>query len=92
MRGIVGFALFFLPYVLLIVRLIIGFVRRPGVVLSSLRASTLLYSALAAFAISFLAGHVLTAPAVGIFMLAVTAGALEPPGAPDDSERNDKKA
>ena len=91
-HGIVGFALFFLPYVLVIVRLLIGFFRRPGAVLSSLRASTLLYSALAAFAISFLAGHVLTAPAVGIFMLAVTAGALEPPDVPDDFERNDKKA
>jgi len=91
-HGIVGFLLLFLPYVLVILRLLIGFFRRPGSVLSSLRGSTLLYSSLAAFAIAFLAGHVLTAPAVGFFMLAVTAGALEPPGAPDDSERNDKKA
>ena len=30
--------------------------------------------------------------AVGIFMLAVTAGALEPPDKPDDSERKNKRA
>ena len=78
-HGVVGFLLFFLPYAAVIVCLIVGFFRRPGAILANLRQCTLLYSALAAFAISFLAGHVITAPAVGIFMLAVTAGALEPP-------------
>ena len=87
-HGIVGFLLFFLPYVLVILRLLIAFFRRPGAVLSDLRRCTLLYSALAAFAISLVAGHVLTAPAVGIFMLAVTAGALLPP--PDQPRQNKK--
>ena len=78
-HGVVGFLLLFLPYVLVVMHLVIAFFRRPAATLRSLRRSTFLYAALAAFAISLLAGHVLTAPAVGIFMLAVTAGALEPP-------------
>ena len=82
-HGVVGFVLFFLPYVLLILRLAVGFLRRPGRVLASLRRSTYLYAALVAFAISLLAGHVLTAPAVGVFMLAVSAGALTPEPPPE---------
>lgn len=85
-HGVVGFALFFLPYVLLILRLAVGFFRRPGRVLVSLRRSTYLYAALVAFAISLLAGHVLTAPAVGIFMLAVSAGALAPEPPPEQEK------
>ena len=75
-HGIVGFLLFFLPYAAVALGLVIGFFRRWRAVLGSLRRCAYLYAALAAFAISLLAGHVLTAPAVGIFMLAVTAGAL----------------
>ena len=78
-HGVVGLALFFLPYAAAAVWLIVGFFRNAGKLLGSLRRCTMLYSALAAFAISCMAGHVLTAPAVGIFMLAVTALALEPP-------------
>ena len=78
-HGVVGLALFFLPYAAAAVWLVVRFFRKPRAVLGSLRSCTMLYSALAAFAISCMAGHVLTAPAVGIFMLAVTALALEPP-------------
>jgi len=75
-HGILGFALFFLPYAALVFLRILRFFRRPAVVLGSLRACSFLFAALAAFAISVFAGHVLTAPAVSIFMLAVT---LYPP-------------
>ena len=89
-HGIVGFALFFLPYAAAVVWLIVAFFRNAKAILSSLRRCTLLYCALAAFAISLLAGHVLTAPAVGIFMLAVTAGALEPPDAEPAQAQTEK--
>ena len=89
-HGIVGFLLFFLPYVLVIIKLIVGFFRRPGAALSSLRRCTLLYCALAGFAISLLAGHVLTAPAVGVFMLAVTDGSLRAGDGRDGPQAQEK--
>ncbi len=75
-NGILGFLLYFVPYAALIVYFIIQFFKRPLKRLASLKYCSYLYGALIAFAISFIAGHVLGAPAVGTFMVAVTANLL----------------
>lgn len=72
-NGIVGFLLYFIPYAALIVYFIVQFFKRPLKRLASLKYCSYLYGSLIAFAISFIAGHVLGAPAVGTFMVAVTA-------------------
>lgn len=71
-NGIFGFVLYYIPYVLGILYLIVEFFKRPLKRLASLKYCSYLYAGLIAFAISFIAGHVLGAPAVGTFMLAAT--------------------
>lgn len=71
-NGILGFLLYYLPYMAGIVYLIVQFFKHPLKRLASLKYCAYLYSSLIAFAISFIAGHVLGAPAVGTFMVAVT--------------------
>lgn len=72
-NGILGFLLYFVPYAAMIVYFIVQFFKRPLRRLASLKYCSYLYGGLIAFAISFIAGHVLGAPAVGTFMVAVTA-------------------
>lgn len=71
-NGILGFLLYYIPYVLCILYLLVEFFKHPLKRLSSLKYCSYLYAGLIAFAISFIAGHVLGAPAVGTFMLATT--------------------
>lgn len=71
-QGILGVLLYLVPYVLGIVYLIVQFFKHPLKRLSSLKYCSYLYAALMAFAISMVVGHVMGAPAVCIFMLAVT--------------------
>lgn len=71
-HGIVGFALYYVPYLIFIGWSIVQFFRRPAQRLSSLRYCTALYCTLAGFAISVLAGHALVSPAVATFILAVS--------------------
>ena len=71
-QGVVGFVLYFVPYLLAVLYLIVEFFKHPLKRLSSLKYCTYLYTSLIAFGISTIAGHVLGAPAVGIFMLVST--------------------
>lgn len=69
-HGILGFLLYYGPYVACIVYFIIQFFKRPARRLSSLEYCTYLYSVLCGFAISAVAGHALVSPGVSIFILA----------------------
>ena len=69
-HGIVGFALYCVPYFAFIFYAIIQFFKRPLIRLSSLSYCTLLYCTLAGFAIAMAAGHALVSPAVSTFVLA----------------------
>lgn len=71
-QGILGFLLYYVPYLAAVLYLIVQFFRRPLKRLASLEYCSYLYSALAAFAISAIAGHALVSPAVSTFILAVT--------------------
>ena len=71
-QGIVGFALYFLPYLAFIIYAIVRFFRRPALRLSSLKYCSYLYSTLAAFGISVIAGHALVSPAVSTFMVVIS--------------------
>lgn len=71
-NGVLGFLLYFVPYLAAIVYFIIQFFKHPLKRLSSLKYCSHLYAGLVGFATSFIAGHVLGAPAVGTFMLVVT--------------------
>lgn len=75
-QGVLGFLLYVLPYLLWIAYAVVSFFRHPLRRLSSLKYCTYLYATLVACAIAMVAGHVLTAPAVGTFMLAVTVNLL----------------
>lgn len=68
-HGIVGFAVYCVPYIAFIVYAIVEFFKRPGQRLSSLPYCTALYSVLIGFAISTIAGHALVSPAVSTFLL-----------------------
>lgn len=72
-NGVLGFLLYFLPYAVLTVYFVVQFFKKPLKRLASLKYCSYLYGALMAFAIAVIAGHVLGAPAVGTFMVAVTA-------------------
>ena len=69
-HGIVGFAIYCVPYFAFIAYAVIQFFRRPLLRLSSLSYCTLLYCTLAGFAIAIMAGHALVSPAVSTFVLA----------------------
>lgn len=68
-HGILGFALYCVPYFAFIVYAVIQFFKRPLQRLSSLGYCTLLYCTLAGFAIATIAGHALVSPAVSTFVL-----------------------
>ena len=70
-HGIVGFALYYVPYLAFIGWSIVQFFKRPAQRLASLRYCTALYCTLAGFAISVIAGHALVSPAVATFILVV---------------------
>ena len=70
-HGILGFALYFVPYLVSIVYAIVQFFKHPVKRLMSLKYCSYLYSALAAFGISIIAGHALVSPGVSIFVLVV---------------------
>lgn len=70
-HGVVGFALYYVPYLAFIGWSIVQFFKRPAQRLGSLRYCTALYCTLAGFAISVLAGHALVSPAVATFILVV---------------------
>ena len=69
-HGILGFILYCVPYFAFIVYAVVQFFKRPLRWLSSLSGCTLLYCALAGFAIAIIAGHALVSPAVSTFVLA----------------------
>lgn len=69
-HGVVGFAVYCVPYFAFIAYAVIQFFKRPLQRLSSLSYCTLLYCTLAGFAIAIMAGHALVSPAVSTFVLA----------------------
>ena len=71
-QGIIGFALYFIPYLAFIIYAIVQFFRRPGQRLASLKYCSYLYSTLAAFGISVIAGHALVSPAVSTFVIVIS--------------------
>lgn len=70
-HGIVGFVIYYVPYLAFVVWAIVQFFKYPAQRLGSLRYSTILYCSLAGFAISVIAGHALVSPAVATFILVV---------------------
>lgn len=70
-HGILGFVLYYAPYLAFIVWSVAQFFKRPAQRLSSLAYCTALYCTLAGCAISAIAGHALVAPAVAIFIIIV---------------------
>lgn len=68
-HGILGFGLYYLPYLAFFVWAIVQFFRRPAQRLASLDYCTALYAVLMGFAISAIAGHALVSPAVATFVL-----------------------
>lgn len=71
-HGILGFAIYVLPYFAFILYAVIQFFKHPLKRLADLKYCTYLYTALAAFAIALIAGHALVSPAVSIFLVVVT--------------------
>ena len=70
-HGIVGFLLYYVPYLGFLGWAIGQFFKRIGQRMSSLRYCTALYCTLVGFGISTIAGHALVAPAVATFLLVV---------------------
>lgn len=70
-HGILGFALYYAPYLAFIIWSIVQFFKRPAQRLGNLCCCTALYCTLAGCAISALAGHALVAPAVATFIIIV---------------------
>ena len=68
-HGILGFGLYYLPYLAFFVWAIVQFFRRPAQRLASLDYCTALYAVLMGFGISAIAGHALVSPAVATFVL-----------------------
>lgn len=70
-HGIVGFLLYYIPYLGFLGWAIGQFFKRPAQRMSSLRYCTALYCTIIGFGISTIAGHALVAPAVATFILVV---------------------
>ena len=70
-HGIVGFTLYYGPYLAFLAYEVVQFFRRAGQRASSLAYCTALYCSLVGFGISFIAGHALVSPAVATFILVV---------------------
>lgn len=70
-HGVVGFALYYVPYLAFVVWAIVRFFKRPARCLGSLKCCTALYCTMMGFGISLIAGHALVTPAVSIFILVV---------------------
>ena len=68
-HGLVGFAVYCVPYFAFIIYAVLQFFKRPFQWLSSLSSCTLLYCALTGFAIAIAAGHALVSPAVSTFVV-----------------------
>lgn len=71
-HGVVGFALYIVPYITFIGWGIIHFFVHIRVRIKNYRHCTHLFSVLAAFAIALIAGHALVSPAVATFSVAVS--------------------
>ena len=71
-HGVVGFVLYYAPYIAFVVWSVIQFFKRPLQRLEDLGFCTTLYCTLAGFAISVIAGHALVSPAVATFILVVS--------------------
>ena len=71
-HGILGFLIYYVPYLAFIVYSIVQFFKRPFQRLSSLDYCTTLYCAIVGFGISAIAGHALVSPAVATFILVVS--------------------
>ena len=70
-HGVVGFLLYYVPYLAFIVYAVVQFFKRPLQRLASLSYCTALYCAVIGFGISAVAGHALVSPAVATFILVV---------------------
>jgi len=70
-HGVVGFVMYYVPYLAFVAWSIAQFFRHPAQRLGSLGYCTALYCSLAGFAISVVAGHALVSPAVATFILVV---------------------
>lgn len=71
-QGILGFLVYYVPYLAGIIYIIVQFFKHAAQRLASLKYCSYLYSALAAFAISAIAGHALVSPAVSTFVLVIS--------------------
>ena len=71
-QGVVGFAMYYLPYLGFILYVVVSFFRKPGKRMSSLVYCSYLYPTLVAAGISVVAGHALVTPSVSIFVLAIS--------------------
>lgn len=71
-HGIIGFTIYAIPYLIFISWSITYFCANIKKCLCSYRYCTYLYSTLAAFAISAVAGHALVSPAVATFSIAIS--------------------
>ena len=69
-HGVIGFLLYYIPYLASVLYFIVQFFRAPFKRMRSLRYCSYLYSVLVCFAVSTIAGHALVAPAVATFVLA----------------------
>ena len=68
-HGIVGFALYYAPYLGFLGWAVVQFFRRPAQRMASLDYCTALYAVVMGFGISTIAGHALVSPAVATFVL-----------------------
>ena len=75
-HGAAGLAVYYLPYLLAVGWLTLRFLRRLKTRMSDLRCCSYLYSVLLAFAVSFVTGHTLVAPAVSFFAAVPLVGLL----------------
>lgn len=71
-HGVLGFLVYYGPYLAGILWVIVKFFQKPLQRLSSLKYCSYLYAALMAFAISAIAGHALVSPAVSTYILVVS--------------------
>lgn len=71
-HGILGFTIFFLPFLLIVIWAIVRWWKHPLQSLKDLRYCTYLYSFLVTFAMSVFAGHTLTVPSVSYYAALVT--------------------
>lgn len=70
-HGVIGFLLYYVPYLAFLGWAVVQFFRRPLQRLSSLTCCTALYCTLVGFGISTIAGHALVCPAVATFVVVV---------------------